>query len=125
MKLRVLIVDDERGIRDLLSEVISSEGHQVLCADSGIEALDRLSSSSIDIVFLDVRMPRGDGMTALKEIHSLWPNLPVIMITGGGNREIMIKARELGAVACMIKPFSMVDVIDMLDEFGQGIRLAA
>jgi len=123
--MHVLVVDDEPGIRDLLSDTLAGYGHQVTCAENGVEAIARLAGLGIDIVFLDIRMPKGDGLTALKDIHALWPALPVVVITGGGTPETLNEAFRLGATACMTKPFSLTAVTDMLETFGPELEDAA
>ena len=114
-KQRVLVVDDEPGIRELISDILSPHGHSVLCAENGTQALHKLSTNTIDVVYLDIRMPDGDGLTTLKKISNNWPNISVIMITGCGQREVIDKTLELGAYACLVKPFGVNDVIGMLE----------
>ena len=123
--LGILVVDDEQGIRDLMRDALSLEGHQVICAQNGTEAIELLSSNKVDVVFLDIRMPKGDGLTALREIRRLNPALPVVMITGCGKRQVIDEAIQLGCDACLIKPFSMRDVVGMLEVLGFSIARAA
>lgn len=123
--LNVLVVDDEPGIRELISDALSERGCAVSCAENGVEAVARVAESHSDIVFLDIRMPKGDGMTALREIRKLWPELPVILITGGADSETMKNAFQMGASACLIKPFSIVDIVHMLDAYGPQLADAA
>lgn len=111
---RVLVVDDEPGIRELIHDTLSRRGHAVVCAANGVEAVALLAQGQMDIVFLDIRMPNGDGLTALHEIRRLWPSLPVVMITGCGQQEAIDQSLALGPLLCLIKPFSMRDVIGML-----------
>ena len=113
--LRILVVDDEQGIRDLLRDAFAQKGHNVTCAENGVEAIARVASSRVDAVFLDVRMPKGDGLTALKEMKTLWPSLPVVMITGCNQCDFTKEAFRLGTFACLIKPFSVRDLVAMLD----------
>jgi two-component system response regulator AtoC len=123
--LGILVVDDEQGIRDLMRDALSLEGHRVMCAQNGTEAIELLSSNKVDVVFLDIRMPKGDGLTALREIRRLNPALPVVMITGCGKRQVIDEAIQLGCDACLIKPFSMRDVVGMLEVLGFSIARAA
>lgn len=123
--LGILVVDDEQGIRDLMRDALSLEGHQVVCAQNGTEAIELLLSNKVDVVFLDIRMPKGDGLTALREIRRLNPALPVVMITGCGKRQVIDEAIRLGCDACLIKPFSMRDVVGMLEVLGFSIARAA
>lgn len=123
--LNVLVVDDEPGIRELMSDALSESGCVVSCAENGVEAVARVAESHPDMVFLDIRMPRGDGITALKEIHKIWPELPVVLITGGADPETLKNVFELGASACLIKPFSLTDIAHMLDAYGPQLADAA
>lgn len=113
--LSIMVVDDEEGIRELIHDVLEQQGHKVICAENGIEAISMLSSHPVDVVYLDIRMPNGDGLTALKKMQEMWPSMPVIMITGCGQREAIDEAIDLGSFACLIKPFSTRDILGMLD----------
>lgn len=113
--LNILVVDDEPGIRELIKDVLTPQGHNVLCAENGVEALSLLSANSVDIVYLDIRMPNGDGLTALKKMMEMRPSLPVIVITGNGYRNIVDQTMEFGAAACLLKPFGIGDVLGMLE----------
>ena len=116
--LSILVVDDEPGITELIRDALTMHGHNVICAQNGVEALGLMASNQVDVVYLDIRMPKGDGVTALKEIRKLWPSLPVIMITGCGHRDAIDETLGLGAFACLVKPFSIKDVLGMLDVLG-------
>ena len=114
-RLSVMVVDDEPGIRDLFSDVITMRGHEAICAASGSEALSLLRSHRVDAIFLDIRMPNGDGISTLKQIRKLKPMPAVVMITGCGRREIVDEAMDLGSSLCLMKPFSISDVTGVLD----------
>ncbi len=112
---KVLVVDDESGVRELISDVLKQEGHEVICAENGVEAIAMFAGNEIDVMFLDIRMPKGDGLTTLKVIRSRWPEIPVIIITGCGQHEMLEDAIRLGAMACLKKPFGINDIIGMLE----------
>ncbi len=113
--LGILVADDEAGIRELLHDALGSVGHKVVCAENGVEAVARIADEQIDVVFLDIRMPKGDGITALKAILELRPSLPVVMITGCGQAETIDETLANGSFACLVKPFSIRDVLGILD----------
>jgi len=113
--LNILVADDELGVRELLYDVLTMHGHNVTCVENGTHALCVLSCCSIDVVYLDLRMPNGDGVSTLKLIRERHPSVPVIIITGSGIGELIDQTMELGAAACLPKPFSISDVIGMLD----------
>lgn len=113
-QLNILVADDEPGILSLMNDALTRYGHKVTCAENGIEAVEILKNGKYDIIFLDIRMPRGDGLTALKQIQSKWPTIPVVIITGCGQRDLIDEVVNLGSFACLVKPFSIKDVIAMI-----------
>ncbi|HUV05053.1 MAG TPA: response regulator [Armatimonadota bacterium] len=116
--LNIMVVDDEPGIRELIRDVLTRHGHKVVCAENGVEAVGLMSSDPMDVVYLDIRMPNGDGLMALREMRRLRPSMPVIMITGSARRDVLDETMELGAFACLVKPFGMNDVVGMLQVLG-------
>ncbi len=107
----VLIVDDEEGIRETLSDIFKDEGYDVITASSGEEALKLMKENSPDIVFLDVWLSGIDGIETIKEIKSLNPTTPVVMISGHANIELAIKATRSGAYDFLEKPLSLERVL--------------
>ncbi|MBP7845024.1 MAG: sigma-54-dependent Fis family transcriptional regulator [Proteobacteria bacterium] len=99
---RVLIVDDESSIRDLLKMRLERRGHKIICASDGKEALEKQLSFSAEVAICDIRMPGMDGFEVLKELH-----IPTILVTGHGDKESAIKAVESGAFAFFEKPFDL------------------
>jgi DNA-binding NtrC family response regulator len=113
--LNVLVADYEDATRGLLHNILTAHGHTVTCAENGAQALVALSNSMADVVYLNVRFPHGDGLAALKSIRRLWPSLPVIIITGSGQRELVDEAMGLVVHACLTQPFRNQDAIDILE----------
>jgi len=111
IKSRVMIVDDEEGIRESLSGIFEDEGYEVLTAGSGEEALRALKEQTPDVILLDVWLPGIDGLETLKEIKGMNPDLPVIMISGHGNIELALKATRAGAYDFLEKPLSLERVL--------------
>jgi len=109
----VLIVDDEEGILESLSGIFEDEGYDVLTSSSGEDALRILKEQeqSPDLILLDIWLPGIDGIQTLKEIKSLKPDLPVIMISGHGNIELAVKATRIGAYDFLEKPLSLERVL--------------
>ncbi len=106
----VMVVDDEDSVRKLLSAVLLREGYQVLCADSGEEALSKFKLSQPDLVIMDIRMPNIDGITAFKEMQKLCQNVSVILMTAYAAVETAVEAIKLGAFDYLIKPFDIEEV---------------
>ena len=120
----VLIVDDERNIRDSLGAVLRDEGFDVVFSESAEDAISEISKDEIDAVLLDVWLPGMDGLAALSEIKKISPSLPVIMITGHGTVETAVKATKLGAYDFLEKPLSIEKVLLSVDHALEQARLA-
>ncbi|MCL6639918.1 MAG: response regulator [Candidatus Rokubacteria bacterium] len=102
---RLLIVDDEEPVRDVLGEYFSSHGYQVDTAGTGAEALDLVRSRRPDLVLLDVRMPGLDGVEVLKRLREVDGELPVIMITANEDVALARSMLSIGAFDYVSKPF--------------------
>ncbi|MDX9785618.1 MAG: sigma-54 dependent transcriptional regulator [Desulfobacterales bacterium] len=107
----VLIVDDEKAIRQSLSGILSDEGFEVSAAANGYEALQMIEAEAPDLVLLDIWMQGIDGIETLKEIKKDHPHIQVILISGHGNVETAVKATKLGAFDLIEKPLSVDKVI--------------
>ncbi|WCK54375.1 response regulator [Aneurinibacillus sp. Ricciae_BoGa-3] len=104
---KVLVVDDQYGIRVLLFEVFGKEGYQTFQAANGKQALDIVASESPDLVILDMKIPGMDGLEILKEIKKINQSIKVIMMTAYGELDMIKEATELGAVSHFTKPFDI------------------
>jgi len=100
----ILIIDDERAIRNTLKEILSYEGYGIDEAVDGEEGLQKLQAKTFDMVLCDIKMPRIDGLEFLERVTSLHPDLPVIMISGHGNIETAVEAVKKGAFDYISKP---------------------
>lgn len=104
--MKILIVDDEKSIRNATSLAIRAEGHDPDTADSGRVALLKLREDVYDLVFLDLRLGDEDGLETLKEIHQVSPGLPVIVFTAYASVETAVSAMHAGAFDYLPKPFT-------------------
>ncbi len=109
--MSVMVVDDEKDIREALAGVFTDEGYSVTTAGSSEEALRKLESGAPDLVLLDIWLPGMDGTEALREIKARYPDLPVIMISGHANIEAAVKTTKLGAYDFIEKPLSLDKVM--------------
>jgi DNA-binding NtrC family response regulator len=100
----ILIVDDERAIRDSIKMILEYEKFDVAFAEDGIVALERLRDHAVEAVLLDIKMPGEDGLKVLRKIRQERPDLPVIMISGHGTIETAVEATRLGAYDFLPKP---------------------
>jgi two-component system response regulator (stage 0 sporulation protein F) len=107
MSKKVLIVDDQNGIRILLMEVFSNEGYQTFQASNGKLALEIVKAHVPDLVLLDMKIPGMDGLDILKHIKSMNPEIKVIMMTAYGELDMIKEATELGALMHFTKPFDI------------------
>ena len=109
-KKQVLIVDDEPNLRKILAAQLSRDGYDVLLAEDGEEGLATLREHHIDLVITDLRMPKVDGMTLLREALREDPDLPVVMITAHGTVDTAVEALKTGAFDYLTKPFDKDEV---------------
>lgn len=108
MKHKILIVDDEIPIQKVLGEILSSEGYDVEVAKDGLDCLSKLKEMEFDLVLLDIKLPKMDGVEALERIVKQYENLPVIMISGLGTKDDgIIELIKKGAFAFIPKPFDL------------------
>ncbi|ETT62922.1 response regulator [Paenibacillus sp. FSL H8-0457] len=115
-KHKVLIVDDQNGIRILLVEVFSSEGYETYQAANGKAALEIVKMHAPDLVLLDMKIPGMDGLEILKHIKQMNPDIKVIMMTAYGELDMIKEATDLGALMHFTKPFD-------IDEMRQAVNM--
>ncbi|EFM09594.1 response regulator receiver protein [Paenibacillus curdlanolyticus YK9] len=106
-KNKVLIVDDQNGIRVLLMEVFSSEGYSTFQASNGKLALEIVRQEKPDLVLLDMKIPGMDGLEILRHIKTIDVDIKVIMMTAYGELDIIKEATDLGALMHFTKPFDI------------------
>ncbi|GGG25099.1 response regulator [Paenibacillus abyssi] len=106
-KKKVLIVDDQNGIRVLLVEVFSSEGYHTFQASNGKLALEIVTKEPPDLVLLDMKIPGMDGLEILKHIKAINREIKVIMMTAYGELDMIKEATDLGALMHFTKPFDI------------------
>jgi two-component system response regulator AtoC len=109
-KKQVLVVDDEPNLRKILAAQLSRDGYDVLVAEDGEQGLSLLRENHIDLVVTDLKMPKVDGMTLLREAVKENPDLPVVMITAHGTVDTAVEALKLGAFDYLTKPFDKDEV---------------
>src|SRR5687767_2103235 len=109
-KKQVLIVDDEPNLRKILAAQLSRDGYDVLLAEDGEQGLALLKEHHIDLVITDLKMPKVDGMTLLREAITEQPELPIVMITAHGTVDTAVEALKLGAFDYLTKPFDKDEV---------------
>ncbi len=101
---RILVIDDASTIRDSLRQLLTGHGFDVVEADCGEQALERLGQMPIDLAISDLNMPGMDGLTLCTHIKAQGYNLPIFMLTTQTSVELKAKAKDVGVVAWIIKP---------------------
>ncbi len=113
---KVLIVDDDDQLRHSFQKLLVEEGHEVMLAPSGEEALPLVKSSRPDLVILDVRLPGMNGLETFRVIRTIDPKLPAIIMTAYGTTNAAIEATKLGAFDYVLKPFEIPDMLSLIDQ---------
>lgn len=108
--MKILIVDDEQGIREVIKEYCILENYEVLEAENGIEAIESVKENDIDLIVLDIMMPKLDGYSALKEIKNI-KNIPVILLSARKEEFDKLMGFNLGTDDYITKPFSPRELI--------------
>ncbi len=116
MAYNILIVDDQQIMRKLLRKILSVKHNIVGEAKNGVEAIEKFKQLDIDLIILDVRMPKKDGFETISEIKELDENQKVIMCTSVDNHDNVMKLMEKGADAYMVKPYKKDKLLDTIDE---------
>lgn len=116
MTKKILIVDDQKGVRRLLEELFKKEGWDVYVAADGLEAISRVDEIFPDIVLMDMKMPNLNGLEASEQILSAHEHMRIIMMTAYGEMDVVKKALEAGVKRCITKPFDIMVLRDLVDE---------
>ncbi|MGY4688388.1 response regulator [Salibacterium sp. K-3] len=116
---KILIVDDQYGIRVLLQEILQKEGHYILQASNGSRALELLKEEHPDLVLLDMKIPGMDGVEILQKRaeQGLAPGTSVILMTAYGELSMMQEAEQLGASSYISKPFDIDQVREEIQKY--------
>src|SRR3954465_6934643 len=122
---RVLVVDDEKFIREILAEFLGMEGYFVRTAEDGSSALAELGRAHYDLVISDLKMPKMGGMELLEAMSRVAPNALTVIMTGFGTVETAIDAMKRGAYDYILKPFKVEEVIHVVQRGLEKQRLAA
>lgn len=108
--MKILVVDDEEGARDLFNTILTDEGYDVSLANGGEEALGLFKSYPFNLVITDIKMPVMDGLQLLQEIRKMGSKTDVIMVTAYGEVESYLKAMSLGAAEYINKPIRIKEL---------------
>ncbi len=123
-RFRILVVDDEKIVRDSLKALMEEEDFRVDTAESGAQALDMLAATPYQLMLTDIKMPGMDGVEVLQKAKELLPDLTVVMMTAYATVETAVEAMKLGALDYLIKPFEPGQLIPMILRIYQGLETA-
>ncbi|HOD88862.1 MAG TPA: sigma-54 dependent transcriptional regulator [Bacteroidales bacterium] len=104
---KILIIDDERAIRNTLKDILSFEKHNVDLAEDGVEGIKLTEDNTYDLIFCDIKMPQMDGIEVLEVLHETIPETPVVMISGHGTIDTAVEAIKKGAFDFISKPLDL------------------
>lgn len=104
---RILVIDDERSIRNTLKDILELEKYKVEVAEDGFKALELIKATDYDVILCDIKMPGMDGIEVLQKIEELKPDTPVVMISGHGNIDTAVESIKKGAYDFIEKPLDL------------------
>lgn len=113
---KILIVDDQPGIRIVLQEVLKNEGYAIQTAGSGLEAVELLKNEDFDALLTDMKLPGMNGVEILQHAADLNKKLVIMMMTAYGEQELVDQAKSLGAAHFFKKPFEIIEVRETINE---------
>jgi len=119
-RLRILVVDDQSSVRQLLTAVLEEDGHEIETAPDGESAIEKLKSGYHDLVIMDIRMPGIDGVQALERMVELAPQTGVVMMTAYASVETAVKTLKLGAFDYITKPIDIDEVRAVIARFAEA-----
>ena len=121
---RILVVDDEPGIRSTLGQLLTTAGHEVLLAENGSEATRLWRELGADLVILDIFMPEKDGIETIVELRAHSPGLPIIVMSGGDAKrlDLLPEAKLLGAYRTIDKPFTFAEMMKLVNSALESSR---
>lgn len=122
---RILVIDDDEAICSLFKDTLEESGHVITTVNNSVQGLELVKSQDYDLVFLDLKMPVMDGAKLFQQIRLAKPKLPVTIITGFPDSELMMNALVHGPLGVMSKPFQESDILAAVDvylRFGTSVK---
>jgi CheY-like chemotaxis protein len=113
--MKILVADDDPVIRKLLCQVFSEDGHKVSPATNGAQVIEKVQKEDFELLLLDVHMPVMDGLETLRNMRSMFPNLPVVMMDSYPD-QLVRQAENEGALTCIHKPFDLNEIREIVEK---------
>ena len=120
---KLLLIDDDPGIRDTLRRVLTGEGHEVAIERRGDDGLARATRDTFNVVIADLKMPGLNGLDLVRQLHAARPRLPIILITAFGTTQTAIEATKFGAYDYLLKPFEIPQLLELIRRAVDSNRL--
>jgi nitrogen regulation protein NR(I) len=120
---KILLIEDDTGIRDTLRRVLTEEGHEVVAEARGDEGLTRAAQGLFNLVITDLRLPGLNGLELVRQLHAAQPRLPIILITAFGTTETAIEATKFGAYDYLLKPFNVPELLELVRKAADSNRI--
>ena len=124
-KAHILVVDDSISMCKTMSSILKRNGYAVTSAIDGLEAIDRARERPFDITFMDIKMPRMDGVEAYRRIKQIRPDWVVIMMTAYSDDDLLEQALQVGVYDILYKPLDMEKVLKIVNEITKGKQRAS
>jgi len=117
MSKRILVVDDEADVLEIIKDRLESHGYEVATLTHGQQCIEFLKKDSVDLILLDIEMPEMNGMEVLEIVHRDYPHIPVIILSATTTRATARGTLEKGAVDYILKPFSPVELMEKVRKY--------
>lgn len=114
-KANVLIVDDDIGMTETLSDILEDSGYHVEVANDGFKAIERVKARVFDVILMDIKMPGINGVETIKEIKTIQPEAAVMMMTAYSVEDLVVEALKEGAYGVMYKPINIMKVVEFIE----------
>lgn len=114
MSKKIMIIDDEPAVGEMMTTLLESEGYEAMVAYDGQEGLEQMGKHPADLLLLDYMLPGMDGIEVLCEVRHRWPELPVIIITAFGSPELRARAGKFNVIDVVSKPFDTQKLLEQI-----------
>jgi nitrogen regulation protein NR(I) len=119
---RILLIEDDAGIADTLQRLLTAEGHEVAVEERGDEGLARAAKDDFNLVISDLKLPGLSGLELVRQLHTVKPRLPIILVTAYGTTETAIEAMKYGAYDYQLKPFNIPQLLELVRKAADSSR---
>jgi nitrogen regulation protein NR(I) len=120
---KILLIEDDSGIRETLQRVLVDDGHEVAVEGNGDEGFSRATKDLFNVVITDLKLPGLNGLDLVRQLHSVQPRLPIILVTAFGTTETAIEATKFGAYDYLLKPFNIPELLGLVRKAAESNRL--